>query len=204
MRYFLLSLLALLALLASRHAFAENLAVELVARGLTAPLHVTAPPGDARLFAVEQTGRVLIIEDGRLRERPFLDISARLRFGGERGLLSLAFHPNYAKNGYIFVNYSVMPLRLSTIVGLVMSGVWLLYMVRLLYVYFTYQTPQGWASLMSVLLLFSGAQLVLLGIIGEYLGRIHLTNNRKPQFVVRETIVSDGKASGGKGRGGSA
>jgi len=77
-----------------------------VARVLTAPLHVTAPPGDARLFVVEQTGRVLIIEDGRLRERPFLDISARLRFGGARGLLSLAFHPNYAKNGYFFVNYS--------------------------------------------------------------------------------------------------
>ena len=106
MRYFLLSLLALLALLASRHAFAEDLAVEVVARGLTAPLHVTAAPGDARLFVVEQTGRVLIVEDGKLRERPFLDISARLRFGGERGLLSLAFHPNYAKNGYIFVNYS--------------------------------------------------------------------------------------------------
>ena len=77
-----------------------------MARVLTAPLHVTAPPGDARLFVVEQTGRVLIIEDGRLRERPFLDISARLHFGGARGLLSLAFHPHYAKNGYFFVNYS--------------------------------------------------------------------------------------------------
>ena len=109
MRFLVLAFLALSALLAPGTSFAEGrtgLAVEVVARGLTAPLYVTAPPNDVRLFVVEQNGRVLIIEDGRVRERPFLDVSARLRFGGERGLLSLAFHPNYARNGYFFVNYS--------------------------------------------------------------------------------------------------
>jgi undecaprenyl-phosphate 4-deoxy-4-formamido-L-arabinose transferase len=54
-------------------------------------------------------------------------------------------------------------------------------------------TPEGWASLMSVVLLFSGAQLIVLGVIGEYLGRIHLTNNRKPQFIIRDTVVSKSK-----------
>ena len=109
MRTLVLACLALSPFLMPGASLAEvrgGLAVEVVARGLTAPLYVTAPPNDARLFVVEQAGRVLIIEDGGVRERPFLDISARLRFGGERGLLSLAFHPDYARNGYFFVNYS--------------------------------------------------------------------------------------------------
>ncbi|MFP6777945.1 MAG: PQQ-dependent sugar dehydrogenase [Alphaproteobacteria bacterium] len=109
MTQFILVFLALFAFLAPSASLAEGrtgLAVEVVARGLTAPLYVTAPPNDARLFVVEQTGQVLIIEDGRVRERPFLNLSARLRFGGERGLLSLAFHPDYARNGYFFINYS--------------------------------------------------------------------------------------------------
>jgi undecaprenyl-phosphate 4-deoxy-4-formamido-L-arabinose transferase len=48
-------------------------------------------------------------------------------------------------------------------------------------------------------LLFSGAQLVVLGVMGEYLGRIHLTNNRKPQFVVRETVISKTGTDNGSG-----
>jgi glucose/arabinose dehydrogenase len=100
-----ISLLALLLLLAGP-AFAQGLAVERVAHGLTAPLYVTAPAGDDRLFIVEQGGRVLVAADGQVQKRPFLDISAKLRFGGERGLLSLAFHPRYGENGYFFVNYS--------------------------------------------------------------------------------------------------
>ena len=109
MTQFILVFFALFAFLAPGASLAKGrtgLAVEVVARGLTAPLYVTAPPNDARLFVVEQTGQVLIIEDGRVRERPFLNLSARLRFGGERGLLSLAFHPDYARNGYFFINYS--------------------------------------------------------------------------------------------------
>lgn len=83
-------------------------AIELtrVADGLDGPLHLSAPAGDPRLFVVEQPGRIRIIADGRLLERPFLDIAARVRSGGERGLLSVAFHPRYAENGRFFVNYT--------------------------------------------------------------------------------------------------
>ena len=77
-----------------------------VARGLDHPLYVTAPAGDSRVFIVEQTGRVKILEGGRLRERPYLDLRAKLTSGGERGLLSIAFHPGYATNGFVFVNYT--------------------------------------------------------------------------------------------------
>jgi undecaprenyl-phosphate 4-deoxy-4-formamido-L-arabinose transferase len=93
----------------------------------------------------------------------------------------------------IFVNYSVMPLRLSTIIGIVLSFLGLLYTIHVISLHMIYGTPAGWASIMSVVLLFSGAQLIVLGVMGEYLGRIHLTNNRKPQFIIRDTVVSNTK-----------
>jgi len=81
--------------------------LELVADGFSQPVFVTAAPGDARrLFVVEQTGRIRVIRDGVLLAQPFLDLSALVSAGGERGLLGLAFHPAYAANGWFFVNYT--------------------------------------------------------------------------------------------------
>lgn len=85
---------------------ADGIRAEVVVRGLRAPVFVTAPPGDPRLFVVEQPGRIRVIRDGRLVERPFLDLTDRVGYGGERGLLGLAFHPLYARNGFFFVNYT--------------------------------------------------------------------------------------------------
>lgn len=80
--------------------------LESVAQGLDSPVFVTAPAGDTRLFVVEQTGRILILADGQLLAEPFLDVSDRISTGGERGLLGLAFHRDYATNGRFFVNYT--------------------------------------------------------------------------------------------------
>ena len=78
-----------------------------VAEGLDRPLFVTAPPGDPRLFIVEQGGRILVRKDGAVLETPFLDLSAVIgSSGGERGLLGLAFHPNYPNNGILYVCYT--------------------------------------------------------------------------------------------------
>jgi glucose/arabinose dehydrogenase len=82
------------------------IAIEVVADGLSNPVDVTAPAGDSRLFIVEQEGRIRIVENGALREAPFLDITDRVRSGGERGLLGLAFHPRFASNGHFYVNYT--------------------------------------------------------------------------------------------------
>src|SRR5437868_4421997 len=84
----------------------SGLALEVVAEGLDAPVHVASPPGDPRLFIVEQPGRIRIVKDGRLLATPFLDIRPRVRSGGERGLLSVSFHPRYADNGFLYVNYT--------------------------------------------------------------------------------------------------
>ncbi|GIW52571.1 MAG: glucose dehydrogenase [Gemmatimonadales bacterium] len=82
------------------------LVVQVVAGGLVNPVYLTSPPGDPRLFVVEQPGRIRIIEEGGLRQTPFLDISGKVLSGGERGLLSLAFHPNYSVNGFFYVDYT--------------------------------------------------------------------------------------------------
>jgi len=83
-----------------------TIGAEEVARGFDNPVYLTAPPGDARLFVVEQPGRIRIIDNGRLVARPFLDITGKVGYGGERGLLSVAFHPLYSTNGFLFVNYT--------------------------------------------------------------------------------------------------
>jgi glucose/arabinose dehydrogenase len=81
--------------------------LELVVGGLTSPVFVTAAPGDAlRLFIVQQNGLIRILRDGTLRSTPFLDLSGLVASGGERGLLGMAFHAEYALNGWFFVNYT--------------------------------------------------------------------------------------------------
>jgi len=75
------------------------------ASGLTSPVGITNA-GDSRLFVVNQRGFIHIISsEGIVNPQPFLNISARIVYGGERGLLGLAFHPQYKTNGYFFVNY---------------------------------------------------------------------------------------------------
>jgi glucose/arabinose dehydrogenase len=83
-----------------------TLAVTEVATGLDNPVYVTAPSGDARLFIVEQPGRIRIVENGQLVATPFLDITSRVVSGGERGLLSVAFHPQYRTNGFFYVYFT--------------------------------------------------------------------------------------------------
>jgi glucose/arabinose dehydrogenase len=84
-------------------------AVELVAEGLSRPVYLTAAPGDRdRLFVLEQAGRIRLIREGSLLPDPFLnieDLVVDLSGYDERGLLGLAFHPDYARNRYFFVNY---------------------------------------------------------------------------------------------------
>lgn len=94
----------------------------LVASGLVAPLRVTAPAGDfQRLFVVEQGGKVRIVKDGVLLGSTFLDLSGRISSGGERGLLGLAFHPQYRRNGLFYVTYTD-PLGNSVVSELTVSS----------------------------------------------------------------------------------
>jgi glucose/arabinose dehydrogenase len=106
MRVLTMLLLALAVVASPATAQPVALTTQLVADGLDQPLYVISPSGDARLFVVEQTGRIRILSDGQVAEAPFLDLSSSITAGGEQGLLGLAFHPGYAENGRFFVNYT--------------------------------------------------------------------------------------------------
>ena len=66
------------------------------------PLYVTAPPGDRRrIFVVEQAGQIVVVRGGKPVAKPFLDIRSKVTAGGEQGLLSMAFAPDYAQSGLL-------------------------------------------------------------------------------------------------------
>lgn len=84
-----------------------SLVLSPIATGLDRPVSLAVAPGDAtRLFVTEQPGRVRIVKNGSLLASPFLDLRNRVSCCGERGLLSIAFHPAYPVNGFFYVNYT--------------------------------------------------------------------------------------------------
>jgi glucose/arabinose dehydrogenase len=86
---------------------AFSISADRVAAGLDAPLFAVSPPGDlGRLFIVEKAGAIKIVDlaTGRVLPQPFLDLRGQIAVDGEQGLLGLAFHPEYAQNGWFYVN----------------------------------------------------------------------------------------------------
>src|SRR5215203_2433384 len=94
------------------------LRLEELARGLKQPVFLTHD-GTPRRFIVEQAGTIRLVNaDGKLEKEPYLDIVKRVNSGGECGLLSVAFHPKFAKNGFLFVDYTAKKGRqLQTIIA---------------------------------------------------------------------------------------
>jgi undecaprenyl-phosphate 4-deoxy-4-formamido-L-arabinose transferase len=90
----------------------------------------------------------------------------------------------------MFINFSILPLRLALYLGFVFSFVGLVGAVLFIWERLSHpDLPVGWASVMVALLIFSGVQLLVLGLIGEFLGRLYLNQTGQPQFVIRETVV---------------
>jgi glucose/arabinose dehydrogenase len=91
----------------ARAAELPTLALVSPVGGFSSPVGIThAGDGSGRVFVVEQGGRVRVIKNGSVLSSPFLDISARISSGGERGLLGLAFPYDYARRGYFYVDYT--------------------------------------------------------------------------------------------------
>jgi glycosyltransferase involved in cell wall biosynthesis len=91
----------------------------------------------------------------------------------------------------MFLNFSVVPLRVSFVLGVVFSVVGFLGAVEVVVEAALTNTPPGWGSLMSALFVFCGVQLLTLGLVGEYVGRIYLTANHRPQSVIRDVVQRD-------------
>ena len=107
-----------------------TLSMQPFARGFDSPVYVTAPRSEpGKLYVVEQPGVIRVLVNGKLRAQPFLDIRSRVQSGGEQGLLSMAFHPRYAKNHRFFVYFNdksgdvrVYEFRSNGTVGLPSTG----------------------------------------------------------------------------------
>ncbi len=102
------SLFLTLAMIVTIHACTQPvITFESIATGLSQPVDMVEENSAAkRLFIVEQGGTIRIINGSSFLTKPFLNVSDLITAGGERGLLSLAFHPDYATNGYFFIWYN--------------------------------------------------------------------------------------------------
>jgi glucose/arabinose dehydrogenase len=110
-------LLALLTAPAAAHAhepanwdpatFGESFTLTEIVSGLSSPTGIVDPgDGSGRLFIIEQTGTIRVLENGALRDDVFLDLSDQVSGSSEQGLLGLAFHPGFAESGQLFVDYT--------------------------------------------------------------------------------------------------
>jgi glucose/arabinose dehydrogenase len=97
-----------LVLITSSFSYSQTIGIQSFATGFSSPVDISHPVGDSRLFVVEQGGKIKILNpSGATNATAFLTLTtATISTGGERGLLGLAFHPNYATNGYFYVNYT--------------------------------------------------------------------------------------------------
>ena len=92
-----------------------------------------------------------------------------------------------------FTSFSVKPLRIATYFGTLFAAAGFLYLIYIIISHFTSAgAPIGWASTTALLLLLGGMILVVLGIMGEYVGRIYMCANAAPQYVEREVIRHEG------------
>ena len=92
-----------------------------------------------------------------------------------------------------WINFSVLPLRVATVLGLVVAVIGIVSLAVVAWLWWNDRGPTyGWGWLMAGMLIFSGTQLLLLGVIGEYVGRMFLTVNQRPQAVVREVVRTEG------------
>jgi glucose/arabinose dehydrogenase len=89
---------------------ASSLRLVIVARGFASPVLATQAPGEpGRVYVVEQPGRIRVVERGKVKPGAFLDIRSLVVYGGEQGLLGLAFSPRYARDHTFYVDYTSRP-----------------------------------------------------------------------------------------------
>ena len=91
-----------------------------------------------------------------------------------------------------FTAFSVKPLRLATMFGmLIAAGGFIYFIYTIIHKIINPQTPMGWTSTISIILIIGGAILFVLGMIGEYLGRVYLSLNKEPQYIIKDKINLD-------------
>lgn len=116
----------------------------------------------------------------------FVEYQADQRFAGQ-SKYTFRRMATFALDG--ITSFSALPLRLATYLGLVVATASFLYLIYTLYIrFFTSRAIEGWASVLGTLLFLGGIQLICLGVIGEYLGRIYEESKQRPLYIIREKI----------------
>ncbi|SFH92694.1 PQQ-dependent sugar dehydrogenase [Halpernia frigidisoli] len=101
-------LLLFMGSISSMLIFSQNIVLQEFATGFANPVEITNAK-DNRLFVVQQNGEIKIVQpSGSVNPADFINLNSKITFGGERGLLGLAFHPQFATNGYFFVYYNAV------------------------------------------------------------------------------------------------
>jgi polyisoprenyl-phosphate glycosyltransferase len=114
-----------------------------------------------------------------------IDINHQARHEGEGGYNLYRSLSLWLK---MSTSFSVLPLRIATVIGFILTSISLTAMVILIFQKFTHpEWPEGWASIITTILFVGGIQTFCLGMMGEYLGRTYLKLNHKPQFVIGKT-----------------
>ena len=120
------------------------------------------------------------------RNMATVDVDHHERFSGDS---RYGFGPSLSLWLKMATNFSIMPLRITSLLGVVMAGLGFLFAIALIIQKLVQQDmPAGWSSLIVTILIVGGVQLLALGVLGEYLGRVLLTLNARPQYVVAERI----------------
>jgi len=115
-----------------------------------------------------------------------VDVTHRKREVGESNY-SLSKLLSLWMNG--FTSFSIKPLRIATYIGAISALAGFIYAIVIIVRHFALGlAPQGWSSLSSIVLILGGIILIVLGLIGEYIGRIYMCSNATPQYVIKETI----------------
>ena len=92
----------------------------------------------------------------------------------------------------MFINFSIVPLRVSSYLGLLFSLLGAIVGLGIVVEKILYpEIPMGWPSLVITVVVFSGVQLLIVGLVGEYVGRLFLSTNQTPQYIVREVVESE-------------
>ena len=163
-------------------------------------------PNDLYLSSFKAISRNLISEIIKYKlPYPYID-GLILRTTSSIGVIEVEHNPRLkGRSGYtfkklislwlnMFTNFSVVPLRLSTVLGTILSFGGFLFAIATLIEKFLYpELPQGYASIVIIFIIFSGVQLIFIGLIGEYIGRLFISNNKHPQFFITKRCDSNEK-----------
>ena len=118
-----------------------------------------------------------------------VNVEHQLRHSGKS---NYTFSKSAAVFMKLFTGFSVLPLRLATITGCIATFTGIVLLIKYLYDYFIAKNfIEGWTTVVVLIILFGGLILITLGIIGEYIGRMYLTLNNKPQYSISEIVKSD-------------